>query len=153
MLISLIMRVLKLSPDILFILRIYCNSNSVCLPTHLQPFVGPWPLLSFLFLYTVGRTPWTGDQSLSWPLHTHRTNVHRHPFLTWYSSQWPQCSSWRRQFMPWTVRPLWSALSVYGSAKYSLSVVSCKYLQEILFRRNTIYFMFSVFRLMSLLYC
>jgi hypothetical protein len=29
----------------------------------LQPFVGPWPFFfSFLILYTVGRTPWTGDQ-------------------------------------------------------------------------------------------
>jgi hypothetical protein len=28
----------------------------------LQPFVGPWPLFSFLILYTVGTTPWTGDQ-------------------------------------------------------------------------------------------
>jgi hypothetical protein len=29
---------------------------------------GPWPLFQFLNLYTVGRTPWTGDQ----PLSTHR---------------------------------------------------------------------------------
>jgi hypothetical protein len=27
-----------------------------------QPFVGPWPFFSFLILYTVGRTPWMGDQ-------------------------------------------------------------------------------------------
>jgi hypothetical protein len=38
----------------------------------LQPFVGPWPLLQFLFLYTVGRTR-TGDQLVVWPLPTHRT--------------------------------------------------------------------------------
>jgi hypothetical protein len=38
----------------------------------LQPF-GPWPLLQFLTLYTVGRTPWTGDQPVEWPLPTHRT--------------------------------------------------------------------------------
>jgi hypothetical protein len=28
----------------------------------LQPFVGHWPLFSFLIFYTVGRTPWTSDQ-------------------------------------------------------------------------------------------
>jgi hypothetical protein len=36
-------------------------------------FVGPWPLFSFLILYTVGRTSWTGDQPVSRPLPTHRT--------------------------------------------------------------------------------
>jgi hypothetical protein len=39
----------------------------------LQPFVGPWPLFSFLILYTVGRTPWRGDQPVARPLPTHRT--------------------------------------------------------------------------------
>jgi hypothetical protein len=39
----------------------------------LQPFVGPWPLFSFLILYTVCRTPWTVDQPVSRPLPTHRT--------------------------------------------------------------------------------
>jgi hypothetical protein len=44
----------------------------------LQPFVGPWPLLQFhnLFFYTVGRTPWTSDQSVARPLPTHRINAH-----------------------------------------------------------------------------
>jgi hypothetical protein len=43
----------------------------------LQPFVGPWPLFSsFLILYTVGRTPWTGDQPIAWPLRTHRTDIY-----------------------------------------------------------------------------
>jgi hypothetical protein len=38
-------------------------------------FVGPWPLFQFLNLgvYTVGRTPWMGDQPVASPLHTHRT--------------------------------------------------------------------------------
>jgi hypothetical protein len=31
----------------------------------LQPFVGPWPPFSFLIFYTVGRTPWTGDQPIA----------------------------------------------------------------------------------------
>jgi hypothetical protein len=33
----------------------------------------PWPLFQFLNLYTVGRTPWTGDQPVARPLPTHRT--------------------------------------------------------------------------------
>jgi hypothetical protein len=33
---------------------------------------GPWQLFQFLNLYTVGRTPWTGDQPVSRPLPTHR---------------------------------------------------------------------------------
>jgi hypothetical protein len=39
----------------------------------LQPFVGPWPLFSFLILCTIGRTPWTGDQPVARPLPIHRT--------------------------------------------------------------------------------
>jgi hypothetical protein len=39
----------------------------------LQPFAGPWPLFSFLILYTVGRTPWTEDQPVARPLPIHRT--------------------------------------------------------------------------------
>jgi hypothetical protein len=34
---------------------------------------GPWPFFSFLILYTVGRTPWTGDQPVERPLPIHRT--------------------------------------------------------------------------------
>jgi hypothetical protein len=34
---------------------------------------GPWPLFQFLNQYTVGRTPWTGDQLFSMPLPTNRT--------------------------------------------------------------------------------
>jgi hypothetical protein len=39
----------------------------------LQPFVEPWPLFSFLILYTVGGTPWTGDQPVARLLPIHRT--------------------------------------------------------------------------------
>jgi hypothetical protein len=38
-----------------------------------RPFVGPWPLFNFLILYTVGSTPWKGDQPVTRPLPTHRT--------------------------------------------------------------------------------
>jgi hypothetical protein len=34
---------------------------------------GPLPLVSLLIIYTVGRTPWTGDQPVARPLPTHRT--------------------------------------------------------------------------------
>jgi hypothetical protein len=43
----------------------------------LQPCVGPWPLFSFLSVYTVGSTPWTGDQPVAGPLLTH-TEQHKH---------------------------------------------------------------------------
>jgi hypothetical protein len=34
---------------------------------------GLWPLFQFLNLYTVGRTPWTGDQPVARPLPKYRT--------------------------------------------------------------------------------
>jgi hypothetical protein len=33
----------------------------------------PWSLFQFSNVYTVGRTPWTGDQLIARPLPTHRT--------------------------------------------------------------------------------
>jgi hypothetical protein len=47
-------------------------SNSY-LSMALQPFPEPWPLFQFLNLYTVCRTPWTGDQPVARSLPTHRT--------------------------------------------------------------------------------
>jgi hypothetical protein len=38
----------------------------------LQPF-GPWPIFQFFNRYTIGTTPWTGDQHVARPLPTHRT--------------------------------------------------------------------------------
>jgi hypothetical protein len=38
-----------------------------------SPLFGSWQLFHFLNLYTVGRTPWTGDQPVAKPLPTHRT--------------------------------------------------------------------------------
>jgi hypothetical protein len=53
------------------------HSLSVYLSLYLwlySPFVGPWPLFQFYnHIYTVGRTPWTGDQPIARPLPTHRT--------------------------------------------------------------------------------
>jgi hypothetical protein len=38
---------------------------------------GPWPLFQFLNLYTVSRTPWTGDQPVARPSPAH-TEHHKH---------------------------------------------------------------------------
>jgi hypothetical protein len=46
---------------------------SIDLPMALQPFVGPWPLFQFFILYTVGRAPWTRDETVARPLLTHGT--------------------------------------------------------------------------------
>jgi hypothetical protein len=64
--------------------------------------LGPGCFFSFVILYTVGRTPWTGDQSVTRPLLTHR-----YPCLKWDSNPRPQCSSGRRQFTPEPARPPW----------------------------------------------
>jgi hypothetical protein len=94
------------------------NVSLICIPSFfffvihlsvvLQPFVGPWQLFifSFAILYTVGRTPWTGDQQVARPLPTHtgqlkyRIKAYRHPCLEWDSNPRPQCISGRRQFIP-----------------------------------------------------
>jgi hypothetical protein len=63
--------------------------------------------LSFLILYTVGRTPWTGDQPFARPLPTHRTTQTR--------NKRKQTSIPGVEFestTPVFERPLWSALSV-----------------------------------------
>jgi hypothetical protein len=38
-----------------------------------SPLLGLGRFLSFLIFYTVGRTPWTGDQPFARPLPVHRT--------------------------------------------------------------------------------
>jgi hypothetical protein len=45
----------------------------IYLSKALESFVWPWSLFSFLNLYIVGRTPWTGDQPVTRPLPLHRT--------------------------------------------------------------------------------
>jgi hypothetical protein len=49
----------------------------------------PWPLFHFINLYTVGRTAWTGDQSVARPLPTHRINAQRRPCLVGYKPAIP----------------------------------------------------------------
>jgi hypothetical protein len=53
--------------------KLQCRPRPSIHPWHYSPFVGPWPLFSFLILYTVGSTPWTGDQPVARPASTHRT--------------------------------------------------------------------------------
>jgi hypothetical protein len=52
----------------------------------LQPFE-PWQFFQYLNLYTVCRTPWTGDHSIARPLPTHRTtqaeNKHTQASIPW----------------------------------------------------------------------
>jgi hypothetical protein len=42
-----------------------------------------WQLFQFVYLITVGRTPWTGDQ------HKHRINARRHPCLVGFEPRIP----------------------------------------------------------------
>jgi hypothetical protein len=63
----------------------------------------PGPVFfSSLILYTVGRTPWAGDQPVARPLPTQTQNErpHTHPCLEWDSKPRPQCLGGRRRFIP-----------------------------------------------------
>jgi hypothetical protein len=63
---------------ILHFLSIYLSLYlSIYLSIYGSPvlFVGPWLLFQFLNLYTIGRTPWTGDQPVTRPLPTHSKNA------------------------------------------------------------------------------
>jgi hypothetical protein len=58
-----------------------------------------WPPFNFLNIYTVGRTPWTGDQPIARPLPTHRLTQTQTTMPRADSSPRSQCSSRRRRFM------------------------------------------------------
>jgi hypothetical protein len=49
----------------------FLTENFICLWLY-NP-CGPWLLFQFINLYTVGRTPWRGDQPIARPLRAHRT--------------------------------------------------------------------------------
>jgi hypothetical protein len=76
-----------------------------------------WALAHFSvsIFFTVGRTPWMGDQPVTRPLpactgqHKHRINAHRHPPTQVGFEPTIPVFGGRRQFMPKTTRPLWSA--------------------------------------------
>jgi hypothetical protein len=60
----------------------------------LQPIVVPLSFFSFSILYTVGRSRWTGDQTVARPPPTHnqdkhRINTLRHPYLQSDSNRRP----------------------------------------------------------------
>jgi hypothetical protein len=122
---------LSIYPSIhLFIcLSIYLSvCLSVCLSISLSLYVSTVLLLdlgrvfSFLILYRVGRTPWTGDRPVARLLPTHRINAHRHPWLEWDSNPQSQHSSERRQIMAFD-----RAATVIGNypyiQKYNFTVV------------------------------
>jgi hypothetical protein len=94
-----------------FHLRMKLKCVCVCLTVCLwlcSPFVGPWPPFLFLNPIPIGWTPLQGHY-LHIDQHKHRINAHRHLCFEWYSNPWSQRSSERRQFIPETARPLWSA--------------------------------------------
>jgi hypothetical protein len=71
---------------------------SVCLWLY-SPFLDLDHIFSFLILYTVCKTPWTGDQPVARPILTHRINAQRYLCLECDSNSWSPCLSGRRQFM------------------------------------------------------
>jgi hypothetical protein len=93
-----------------YYLSIYLSIYSIYGSTAL--FLDLGRFFSFLIFYTVGRTPWTGDQPVARPLPAHRTaqtrkKAHKHPFVKWDSNPGSQCLSGRRQFMLQNARLLW----------------------------------------------
>jgi hypothetical protein len=86
--------------------------TEIALPFFYSHFVGFCPLLRFLILCTIGRTPWTVDRAsegryLHTEQHKDRINIHRHPCLEWNLNPRSHPSSERRRFMPRTALPLW----------------------------------------------
>jgi hypothetical protein len=112
---------------------IYAYVVKVLMFMVVLPFVWLWPIFSSLILYTVGRTPWTGDQPVARPLPIHKTtetqNEHERD-----SIPRSQCMSERRQFMPQTALPLWSAVSLKKKLKidHELRFKNLFYLQMLL---------------------
>jgi hypothetical protein len=59
----------------------------------LRPFLGPWTLLSFLIVYTVGKAPWTSISYLHTGQHEHKitqTSMHR----VWFKPTIPVFERW-----------------------------------------------------------
>jgi hypothetical protein len=94
----------------------------------LQPFVGPWAFSSFLILYTLGRSPWAGDQSVARPLPTHRT-TQTHNKLTQTSMLWvgfePTMPAFERAK---TVYALDSVATVIGTSYIKRQSCPCAWL-------------------------
>jgi hypothetical protein len=73
---------------------------------------------TFLILYTIGRTPWTGHQSVARPLPTHRTtqtqNKHTQTSMPWVGFE-PTIPAFERAK---TVHASDHAATVIGATKY-----------------------------------
>jgi hypothetical protein len=90
------------------------SSSSSVLLLHLLPLLRIRPPVLFLIrinlelltFWTVSRTPCTGDQPIARPLPVQNTNT---------DETRSQCLSGRWQFMPYTVRPPWSAQQQFCS--------------------------------------
>jgi hypothetical protein len=88
----------------------------------LQPFVGPWPLYQFLkSFYTVGETPWPGDEPVVRPLSAHRTAQAQNK-RTQTSMSWVWFEPKISVFEPQTAQLLWSACRYICRNKDDVSV-------------------------------
>jgi hypothetical protein len=83
---------------------------SVYLSMALQPFVEPSPFISFLILYTVGRTPWTEDQPVA-RLYTEQHKKNKLTDIHASSGIWTHGPSVRAK----TVHALHCAVTVIGT--------------------------------------
>jgi hypothetical protein len=118
-----------LDRPILYSLSIYLSIYeylSICLSIYLsmalQPLVGPWPHFDSLIFYTVGRTPWTGDQPVARPLPTHRTTQTQNK-RTQTSMPWVRFEPMVRAFTrAKTVHALDRAATVTGTPFFMLKV-------------------------------
>jgi hypothetical protein len=83
-------------------------SVSLHLSIALQTF-RPWPLFSFLILYTGGKDSLDGGSArrkAATCTQNNRINAHRHPCLEWDTNPRSQGSSGGRRFTTQTARPL-----------------------------------------------
>jgi hypothetical protein len=104
---------------------------SLCLSIYLYGSTALFPALaafsvSWFFTQSVEPLGWEISPSQGRYLHTgqhkHRINAHRHSCLKWNSNSRSQRLSGRRQFMPQTARPLWSALVMNVRSEYVIEV-------------------------------
>jgi hypothetical protein len=84
-----------------------------------QPFVDFGRFFSFLILYTVGRTPWTGDQPVARPLRTHGTTQTQNKPTQIYM---PRVVF--EPTIPALERALDRAVAVIGDCRYSYTILT-----------------------------
>jgi hypothetical protein len=96
--------------DVRVIYYYYYGSTALCLVFAL--FSVSWSNIKSVGLLGRGIRPSQG-RYLHTEQHRHRINTKKHPCLEWDSNPRSQRSSERKQFMPQTARPLWSACYIY----------------------------------------